>query len=121
MLPQTPAAPTVGARPEGKSMRGNQPFLPGLPACRGADDLPCIDVAGDGAPAAVDSGQDIALQRPDPGLQAAVAAAVALGMSIKDVAAAAHMTALEVLDAADSLTYSDVAVPPAAASGPLKP
>jgi hypothetical protein len=40
-----------------------------------------------------------------PELQAAVASAVTRGASIKDVADAAHMTSLEVLDAADSLTY----------------
>lgn len=40
-----------------------------------------------------------------PELQAAVAKAVNRGMPIRDVAAAAHMTALEVLDAADALTY----------------
>lgn len=40
-----------------------------------------------------------------PELQAAVARAVTRGMPIRDVAAAAHMTALEVLDAADALTY----------------
>ena len=38
-------------------------------------------------------------------LQAAVASAVTHGARIKDVANAAHMTSLEVLDAADSLTY----------------
>jgi len=36
-----------------------------------------------------------------PELQAAVARAVTRGMPIRDVAAAAHMTALEVLDAVD--------------------
>ena len=40
-----------------------------------------------------------------PELHAAVARAVKSGMPIRDVAAAAHMTALEVLDAADALTY----------------
>jgi hypothetical protein len=40
-----------------------------------------------------------------PELQAAVARAVTRGMPIREVAAAAHMTALEVLDAADALTY----------------
>ncbi|PVZ57989.1 hypothetical protein [Arthrobacter sp. H-02-3] len=38
-------------------------------------------------------------------LQSAVAAAVTHGKSIRDVAAAAHLTALEVLDAADAVTY----------------
>jgi hypothetical protein len=40
-----------------------------------------------------------------PELQAAVARAVTYGTPIRDVANAAHMTSLEVLDAADSLTY----------------
>ena len=39
-------------------------------------------------------------------LQSAVAAAVTHGKSIRDVAAAAHLTALEVLDAADAATYT---------------
>ena len=39
-------------------------------------------------------------------LQSAIAAAVAHGKSIRDVAAAAHLTALEVLDAADAVTYA---------------
>ncbi|MBT2550798.1 hypothetical protein [Arthrobacter sp. ISL-65] len=38
-------------------------------------------------------------------LQYAVAAAVTHGKPIREVAAAAHMTALEVLDAADAVTY----------------
>ena len=38
-------------------------------------------------------------------LQSAIAAAVTHGKSIRDVAAAAHVTALEVLDAADAVTY----------------
>ena len=38
-------------------------------------------------------------------LQAAVAAAVTRGKSIRDVAVAAHLTVLEVLDAADAATY----------------
>lgn len=44
-----------------------------------------------------------------PELQTAVASAVTRGARIKDVANSKHMTSLEVLDAADSLT-------PAAAS-----
>jgi hypothetical protein len=43
-------------------------------------------------------------------LQTAVATAVTHGKPIKDVAAAAHMTALEVLDAADAVTYPDPAL-----------
>jgi hypothetical protein len=38
-------------------------------------------------------------------LQSAVAAAVTKGKSIRDVAVAAHLTVLEVLDAADAVTY----------------
>lgn len=38
-------------------------------------------------------------------LQSAVAAAVTHGKSIKDVAVAAHLTVLEVLDATDAVTY----------------
>lgn len=38
-------------------------------------------------------------------LQSAVAAAVTKGQSIRDVAVAAHLTVLEVLDAADAVTY----------------
>ncbi|MET4097053.1 hypothetical protein [Arthrobacter sp. UYCu712] len=44
-------------------------------------------------------------------LQSAVVAAVAHGKSIRDVAAAAHLTALEVLDAADAATYAGPASP----------
>ena len=44
-------------------------------------------------------------EHPAPELQAAVAIAVTRGAPIKDVANAAHMTSLEVLDAADSLIY----------------
>lgn len=43
-----------------------------------------------------------------PELQTAVAWAVMQGMPIREVANAAHMTALEVLDAADSLNYRTV-------------
>ena len=38
-------------------------------------------------------------------LQSAVVTAVTNGKSIKDVAVAAHLTVLEVLDAADAATY----------------
>jgi hypothetical protein len=48
-----------------------------------------------------------------PELQNAVAWAVTHGMPIKDVATAARMTALEVLDAADALNHRAVnPVPP---------
>lgn len=45
-------------------------------------------------------------------LQHAVAAAVTHGKPIREVAAAAHMTALEVLDAADAATYPQQALQP---------
>ena len=45
-------------------------------------------------------------------LQNAVAAAVTHGKPIREVAAAAHMTALEVLDAADAVTYPQQAPQP---------
>lgn len=45
-------------------------------------------------------------------LQSAVAAAVTHGKPIREVAAAAHMTALEVLDAADAATYPRQALQP---------
>ena len=45
-------------------------------------------------------------------LQTAVAAAVTHGKPIREVAAAAHMTALEVLDAADAVTYPQQALQP---------
>ena len=45
-------------------------------------------------------------------LQSAVAAAVTHGKPIREVAAAAHMTALEVLDAADAATYPQQALQP---------
>jgi hypothetical protein len=40
-------------------------------------------------------------------LQSAVAAAVTNGKSIREVAVAAHLTVLEVLDAADAVTYRE--------------
>ena len=42
-------------------------------------------------------------------LQSAVVAAVTKGQSIRDVAVAAHLTVLEVLDAADEATYQSPA------------
>ena len=50
-------------------------------------------------------------------LQTAVAAAVTHGKPIREVAAAAHMTALEVLDAADAVTYPRQALQPSAFAG----
>jgi hypothetical protein len=46
------------------------------------------------------------------GLRSAVAAAVTHGKAIRDVAAAARLTALEVLDAADAATYPRPVLPP---------
>lgn len=58
----------------------------------------------------------LASSSPDSGnptdLLAAVAAALSHGKPIRDVAAAAHLTALEVLDAADAATYPGPARPP---------
>jgi hypothetical protein len=51
-------------------------------------------------------------ESPAAGLQSAIAAAVAQGESIRDVAAAAHLTALEVLDAADAVMYAGSALEP---------
>lgn len=45
-------------------------------------------------------------------LQSVVAAAVTHGKSIKDVATAAHLTVLEVLDATDAATYQGPALQP---------
>lgn len=50
-------------------------------------------------------------------LQSVVAAAVTHGKPIKDVAAAAHLTVLEVLDAADAATYPAPALQPQPVSG----
>ena len=55
--------------------------------------------------AAMNMYADFEHEHSAPELQAAVARAVTYGMPIRDVANAAHMTSLEVLDAADSLTY----------------
>jgi hypothetical protein len=55
--------------------------------------------------AAMNTYADFEHEHSAPELQAAVARAVTYGAQIKDVANAAHMTSLEVLDAADSLTY----------------
>jgi hypothetical protein len=49
--------------------------------------------------------------RDSSGLLSAVAAAVTHGKAIRDVAAAAHLTALEVLDAADAATYPRPVLP----------
>ncbi|MFE4228722.1 hypothetical protein ACFRJ8_12625 [Arthrobacter sp. NPDC056886] len=62
--------------------------------------------------AATNSALDFEHEHSAPELQAAVAEAVTNGLPIKDVASAAHMTALEVLDAADRHTYSGAADPP---------
>jgi hypothetical protein len=55
--------------------------------------------------AALNGPADFEHEHSAPELQAAVAMAVTRGAPIRDVATAAHMTSLEVLDAADSLTY----------------
>ena len=55
--------------------------------------------------AALYESADFEHEHSAPELQAAVAMAVTHGAPIRDVAKAAHMTSLEVLDAADSLTY----------------
>jgi hypothetical protein len=55
--------------------------------------------------AALNMYADFEHEHSAPELQAAVARAVNYGTPIRDVANAAHMTSLEVLDAADSLTY----------------
>lgn len=55
--------------------------------------------------AAMNMYADFEHEHSAPELQAAVARAVTYGTPIRDVANAAHMTSLEVLDAADSLTY----------------
>jgi hypothetical protein len=66
-----------------------------------ADPIRAVKEAADlNAPA------DFEHEHSAPELQAAVAMAVTGGAPIKDVANAAHMTTLEVLDAADSLTYA---------------
>ena len=62
--------------------------------------------------AATHTASDFEHEHSAPELQAAVAEAVTHGLPIKDVAAAAQMTALEVLDAADRLAYSGAANPP---------
>lgn len=63
--------------------------------------------------ASMDAPSDFEHEHAAPALQMAVAWAVTQGMPIKDVATAARMTALEVLDAADSLNYRAVnSLPP---------
>jgi hypothetical protein len=64
------------------------------------DPIQAVQVA-----AAMNVYTDFEHEHSAPELQAAVARAVTYGASIKDVADAAHMTSLEVLDAADSLNY----------------
>lgn len=55
--------------------------------------------------ASIDAPSGFEHEHSAPELQTAVALAVRHGVPIKDVATAARMTALEVLDAADSLNY----------------
>lgn len=62
--------------------------------------------------AAQNTPSDFEHEHAAPELQAAVAWAVTHGMPIQEVATAAFMTALEVLDAADSLNYRRVSSGP---------
>lgn len=55
--------------------------------------------------AALNFSADFEHEHSAPELQAAVASAITHGARIKDVANAARMTSLEVLDATHSLTY----------------
>jgi hypothetical protein len=57
------------------------------------------------AAAALTPVADFEHEHSGPALQSAVARAVLEGASISDVAAAAHMTPLEVLDATDAAGY----------------
>ena len=94
-------------------MRGNQsPPSAGLMA---VDDIRAVQEA-----AARSTPLDFEHEHSAPELQAAVAKAVTHGAPIAVVAAVAHMTALEVLDAADCFTYSGAAVLPQAAA-PVHP
>lgn len=90
-------------------MQGKHPFTPATPSWPG----PVMDLAGPASAdplkvveeaAALNTPSDFEHEHSAPELQAAVAAAVLHGAPIKDVAAAAHMTALEVLDAADAFS-----------------
>lgn len=95
-------------------MRGSQSLIP-LEDCSASEHPPVMTSDVIRAVEVAATANSISGFEPNhcaPALQAAVAAAVTHGMPIKDVAEAAHMTALEVLDAADSLTYSGAAVPP---------
>ena len=69
--------------------------------------------------AAINTPSDFEHEHAAPELQTAVAWAVTHGMPIKDVATAARMTALEVLDAADSLNYRTVNLLPPASGQPV--
>jgi hypothetical protein len=99
-------------------MHGNHPLTSEAPSRRRPDAEPepgattgplqAVEEA-----AALNPASDFAHEHSAPELQAAVAAAVLDGAQIKDVAVAAHMTALEVLDAADSFsTARDVPTGP---------
>lgn len=70
----------------------------GPPGAAAADPLRMVAEA-----AARNTASDFEHEHSAPELQAAVAAAVRNGAPIRDVAAAAHMTALEVLDATDAV------------------
>ena len=78
-----------------------------------SDPMHAVEVA-----ALIDAPSDFEHVHAAPELQTAVAWAVTHGMPIKDVATAARMTALEVLDAADSLNYRRVNSSPPASGQP---
>jgi hypothetical protein len=69
------------------------------------DDIQAVEQA-----AAVLESSPLEPEEAATSLQTAVAAAVTHGKSIRDVAAAAHMTALEVLDAADAVMFPHASV-----------
>ncbi len=64
------------------------------------DEILAVEAAAARLEASSPSGENAAAN-----LQSAVATAVTHGKSIRDVAMAAHLTVLEVLDAADAVTY----------------
>lgn len=87
---------------------GSAPFFGavlqgGVPNIEGTQTLHAIRAVEEAA--ARNALPDFEHEHSAPELQSAVAWAVRHGMPIRDVATAAHMTALEVLDAADSLNY----------------
>ncbi|MFC9354005.1 hypothetical protein [Arthrobacter sp. NPDC057013] len=93
-------------------MRGNQPPPAAGPVT--VEDIRAVQEV-----ATRSAALDFEHEHSAPELQVAVARAVNHGATIKDVASAAHMTALEVLDAADRFTYPGAAILPEA-SGPVQ-